>query len=307
MNKSAASILRLDKWVNGKPEISVHNNWFIVDRVGLDLGNVTRVKDLDGWILTKIVPNRYIIVTSPEGEEHDLGSGYRVDIDSRERVASEMVKLAEAILAGAKTIKYKGYTIEESGFNYYIKDPKGHRMEGGVPATVETAKKWIDMEIAENMYSRSRQSVTSADEKTETFKCPECGTGVLKNTGYCVKCKEKVKASSIKVAAAGPYTLLLQLQDDVRRGRLNDEHYLKNVGFGWGHTRGADYVFGDAGREIAYGLIGYASGRKSQEEVLDIIKHNLPQALIDNKAFEGLRGEQIETHNLWMQMMKDAR
>ena len=31
-----------------------------------------------------------------------------------------------------------------------------------------------------------------ADENTKTFKCPECGTGVLKNTGYCVKCKKKV-------------------------------------------------------------------------------------------------------------------
>jgi len=26
-----------------------------------------------------------------------------------------------------------------------------------------------------------------------TFKCPTCGTKVLKNTGYCLKCKKKVK------------------------------------------------------------------------------------------------------------------
>lgn len=39
-------------------------------------------------------------------------------------------------------------------------------------------------------------SILIADEKTETFKCPDCGTGVLKNTGYCVKCKEKVKEAS---------------------------------------------------------------------------------------------------------------
>ena len=26
-----------------------------------------------------------------------------------------------------------------------------------------------------------------------TFKCPECGSKVLENTGYCLKCKEKVK------------------------------------------------------------------------------------------------------------------
>ena len=29
-------------------------------------------------------------------------------------------------------------------------------------------------------------------DETATFECPKCGTGVLKNTGYCVKCKEKV-------------------------------------------------------------------------------------------------------------------
>jgi DNA-directed RNA polymerase subunit RPC12/RpoP len=30
-------------------------------------------------------------------------------------------------------------------------------------------------------------------ENTKTFECPECGTKVLENTGYCVKCKKKVK------------------------------------------------------------------------------------------------------------------
>ena len=32
---------------------------------------------------------------------------------------------------------------------------------------------------------------------TGTFKCPECGTGVLENTGYCVKCKKKVKEGAL--------------------------------------------------------------------------------------------------------------
>lgn len=30
-------------------------------------------------------------------------------------------------------------------------------------------------------------------EAGDTFKCPECGTKVLEQTGYCVKCKKKVK------------------------------------------------------------------------------------------------------------------
>lgn len=31
------------------------------------------------------------------------------------------------------------------------------------------------------------------ERQTGTFKCPTCGSKVLKNTGYCVKCKKKVK------------------------------------------------------------------------------------------------------------------
>ena len=30
-------------------------------------------------------------------------------------------------------------------------------------------------------------------ESGETFECPECGTKVLEQTGYCVKCEEKVE------------------------------------------------------------------------------------------------------------------
>jgi predicted RNA-binding Zn-ribbon protein involved in translation (DUF1610 family) len=32
-----------------------------------------------------------------------------------------------------------------------------------------------------------------------TFECPKCGTKVLENTGYCLKCKEKVKKAANQV------------------------------------------------------------------------------------------------------------
>ena len=35
-----------------------------------------------------------------------------------------------------------------------------------------------------------------------TFKCPECGSKVLENTGYCVKCKKKVEQASKKKLTA---------------------------------------------------------------------------------------------------------
>ena len=45
--------------------------------------------------------------------------------------------------------KYKDYTIDKSGDNFYVTDPSGHRAFGEVPASIETAKKWIDQDIRE--------------------------------------------------------------------------------------------------------------------------------------------------------------
>jgi len=45
--------------------------------------------------------------------------------------------------------------------------------------------------VAQQLVKLAKQLI--AADNTETFKCPECGTKVLKNTGYCVKCKKKVK------------------------------------------------------------------------------------------------------------------
>lgn len=109
------------------------------------------------------------------------------------------------------------------------------------------------------------------------------------------------------LAAAGPLTLLEQVRDDLRRGKLQDDHYLYLVGYGWGHTPGVDYIFGDAGSEIAHALIGFAMKHKSKEEVLRIVEQNIVQALRDNEAFRGLRGEQRETHEIWMNLMKRGR
>ena len=39
----------------------------------------------------------------------------------------------------------------------------------------------------------ARLSTDIEAKKYETFPCPVCGTKVLKQTGYCVKCKKKVK------------------------------------------------------------------------------------------------------------------
>jgi predicted RNA-binding Zn-ribbon protein involved in translation (DUF1610 family) len=43
----------------------------------------------------------------------------------------------------------------------------------------------------------------------KTFKCPECGTNVLEQTGYCVKCKKKVKKAEEEVKAEESVEALL--------------------------------------------------------------------------------------------------
>ena len=65
--------------------------------------------------------------------------------------------------------KYKGYTIEKSGMNFYVTDPSGHRAFGEVPASIETAKKWIDQDIYDN-----RKKASAKDKKAAFTHCPHC-------------------------------------------------------------------------------------------------------------------------------------
>ena len=73
-------------------------------------------------------------------------------------VAKELIAVAKELTAANKQ-KYKGYTIEKSGFNFYVTDPSGHRAFGEVPASIETAKKWIDLDIREKRGTRAGSSM----------------------------------------------------------------------------------------------------------------------------------------------------
>jgi thioredoxin-like negative regulator of GroEL len=54
-----------------------------------------------------------------------------------------------------------------------------------------------------NRIAVAQKLVKLAKELTaaDTFPCPDCGTKVLEKTGYCVKCKKKVKAASRRQAS----------------------------------------------------------------------------------------------------------
>ena len=53
----------------------------------------------------------------------------------------------------------------------------------------------------------------------DTFKCPDCGTKVLDQTGYCVKCKKKVKEAKEMTAAAPQMGKGTPIWRDIRKGQ----------------------------------------------------------------------------------------
>ena len=82
----------------------------------------------------------------------------------RKAVARELGAVAELVASAGKEAggqKYKGYVIEKSGMNFYVTDPSGHRAFGEVPASVETAKKWIDQDIREKGRKAAGRNVTA--------------------------------------------------------------------------------------------------------------------------------------------------
>ena len=47
-------------------------------------------------------------------------------------------------------------------------------------------------DLAQEYYKKISQN-------TDTFPCPTCGTKVLENTGYCLKCKKKVTKAAASI------------------------------------------------------------------------------------------------------------
>ena len=113
------------------------------------------------------------------------------------KIAKELVKIAKG-LTGARKVKYKGYTIEESGDNFYVKDSSGHRAFGEVPASIATAKKWIDQEVRSKRGKVSKELTAGEDKKAEWSKRFEQLTyWTSGNTSTSVDCGSLSKAKKI--------------------------------------------------------------------------------------------------------------
>jgi len=95
-------------------------------------------------------------------------------------VANELVLAAEDIIAA-----------EEMARDIRVAE------EGGRWMTAEEVRA-VCPTCADRMAAMglSRIRASAIMTSAETFKCPNCGTKVLENTGYCLKCKEKVKKSA---------------------------------------------------------------------------------------------------------------
>lgn len=111
-----------------------------------------------------------------------------------------------------------------------------------------------------------------------------------------------------RIAAAGPYAILLDLERDIRRGYTS---------FDWdkwilamGYTKGADYVVGGAGEAIVRNLIDLGFSDRGatdmdKKRVWRILTGNIRMAVADNMIFEGLSAEHSsDTWHNYMQMQR---
>ena len=72
----------LEMWEGRVPVLSIHNRYYRVKREGVDLGEMTGISDLDGWVVDAIYPKKeYIELLSPDGTYYEVAYGYPQAID----------------------------------------------------------------------------------------------------------------------------------------------------------------------------------------------------------------------------------
>lgn len=235
--EAGGAILRLDAWKDGKPEISVHNRWFIVEKEGVDLGKLTHVRELDGWVVTEIDSVReYITVTSPDGEEHDFAQGFKLNIgsDTLGREAGRITTPRYVIsvndyqvfggshqTAGQWKSMYgrpspqniKRYvekyneSLEPSGVNSHV----GRRgaIYGAAIVDQETGEvvaQWEDKGIVQKYKSAPMFEVVSSEEEKKEGDPEEVDVLNAKEASIAAKVAAKVVVSSAGIGARFPLT-----------------------------------------------------------------------------------------------------
>ena len=101
-------------------------------------------------------------------------------------VANELLAIAKMLTGSSK--------FQEGDVVYFDKDDR--KIETEVKKVIMQKVKWFyEVDKSEEPVAEIelRRAASSMCATTGTFKCPNCGTKVLENTGYCVKCEKKVK------------------------------------------------------------------------------------------------------------------
>ena len=124
-------------------------------------------------------------------------------------------KLQNEFYEGAKADSFKAYGTEQHNSDFY---PIRNRQQSQREATVMDRKTMIasldvlsqnfeeNDPIAMDLRTMAFAVSKMADDEfngrvaAKTFPCPTCGTKVLEQTSYCVKCKKKVKPGAAKKA-----------------------------------------------------------------------------------------------------------
>ena len=107
-----------------------------------------------------------------DGKENEPKPDFLKDKEKKDKkssVSERLVAIAEALVSG------KGEVPEAFKKQWKDKDKDNDGKENEPKPDFLKDKEKKDKKAA------------------ETFKCPDCGTKVLEQTGYCVKCKKKVK------------------------------------------------------------------------------------------------------------------
>ena len=122
---------------------------------------------------------------------------------------------------------------------------------------------------------------------------------------------KRIRSESMKkTAAAGPYTILSDLAQDIRRGYASFDW--DKWAFAMGHAKGADYVVGNAGETIVTKLIRLNSEYRfsdatdaDKEKMWSTLNRNIGMALKDNEIFRGLTAER--SFDTWKNYMQSKR
>ena len=158
-------------------------------------------------------------------------------------------------------------------------------------------------DIAEALVKVAKE-LMSAD----TFKCPNCGSKVLEQTGYCVKCKKKVKKATGLQATFDEEDALQEVAMAIKRSsqvsdawfERNGDNIIVNLKDGREFSVGTDYDVYEWGDTVEFWITDISPERvKDAQKKVYVKMHNerdtAKQLLKALRRFTASRGRVAES------------